>query len=198
VPVLPIVVTGHPALHQPAQPVPKTTADTIQLVADMTDSMREAPGVGLAAPQVGVSLQIFVWHYDDGDQVHAGHVLNPRLAVSGWPRHLLFGEPAEEGCLSIPGLRSPLARYPRARLQGTTLDGDPVDVVAEGWLARIFQHEYDHVRGVLYVDRLSNRRRREVLADARSRGLGTTLTSWLPGVDGEESDFIRDSDRGER
>jgi peptide deformylase len=194
--VLPIVVTGHPALHQPAQPVVKPTADIIQLVADMTDTMHEAPGVGLAAPQVGVSLQIFVWHYDDGEHLHQGHVLNPRLVVSGWPRHLLFGEPGEEGCLSLPGLRSPLARYPRARLQGTTLDGERVDIRAEGWLARIFQHEYDHVRGILYVDRLQHRRRRELLAEADEAGLGTTLTSWTPGVDGEEGDFIPDSDPG--
>lgn len=188
-PVLPIVVTGHSALHQPARPVREITADIVQLVTDMTETMHEAPGVGLAAPQVGQSLQIFVWHYDDGEHLHEGHVLNPRLVVSGWPRHLLFGEPDEEGCLSVPGLRSPLARYPRARLTGATLDGQPVDIRAEGWLARIFQHEYDHVRGVLYVDRLSNRRRREVIADARKAGVGTTLTSWIPGVDGEESDF---------
>ena len=196
-PVLPIVVSGHPALHQPAQPVLKPTADIVQLVADMTDTMHEAPGVGLAAPQVGVSLQIFVWHYDDGEHLHEGHVLSPRLVVSGWPRHLLFGEPDEEGCLSVPGLRSPLARYPRARLTGTDLNGDPVDIRAEGWLARIFQHEYDHVRGVLYVDRLSNRRRRDVLADAQQAGLGTTLTSWTPGVDGEESDFAPHGDHGD-
>ena len=195
--VLPIVVTGHPALHQPAQPVEAPTPDIVQLVTDMTDTMHEAPGVGLAAPQVGVSLQIFVWHFDDGEKLHEGHVLNPRLVVSGWPRHLLFGEPDEEGCLSVPGLRSPLARYPRARLRGIDLNGDPVDVSAEGWLARIFQHEYDHTRGVLYVDRLSHRRRREVFTDSKALGLGTTLTSWTPGVDGEESDFIPSPDQDE-
>lgn len=190
-PVLPIVITGHPALHQTARTITDVTPEVRQLVADMTDTMHEAPGVGLAAPQVGVSLQVFVWHYDDGNQLHEGHVLNPRLVVSGWPRHLLFGEPDEEGCLSVPGLRSPLARYPRVRLQGRDLDGQQVDIRAEGWLARIFQHEYDHVRGVVYVDRVSNRRRRDLLADARSAGLGTSLTSWTPGVDGEESDFAQ-------
>jgi peptide deformylase len=189
VPVLPIVVTGHPALHQPALPVQKPTADIVQLVSDMTETMHAAPGVGLAAPQVGVPVQIFVWHYDDGVRVHEGHVLNPRLVVSGWPKHLLLGEPEEEGCLSVPGLRSPLARHPRARLQGTDVDGRLVDVRAKGWLARIFQHEYDHVRGVLYVDRLPNNRRRDILTEAQSAGLGTTVTSWTPGVDGEESDF---------
>ena len=195
--VRPIVITGHPALHHPAKPVTGVTDAIRLLVADMTDTMHEAPGVGLAAPQVGVSLQIFVWHYDDGEHLHEGHVLNPRLVVSGWPRHLLFGEPDEEGCLSVPGLRAPLARYPRARLRGTTLEGEHVDIRAEGWLARIFQHEYDHVRGVVYVDRLSNRRRREVVTDARQAGLGTTMTSWTPGVDGEESDFAPHGDHGD-
>jgi peptide deformylase len=193
--VLPIVVTGHPALHQPAQPVEESTPGVRQLVSDMTDTMHSAPGVGLAAPQVGVPLQIFVWHFDDGEHLHEGHVVNPRLVVSGWPRHLLVGEPDEEGCLSVPGLRSPLSRYPRARLQGTDLDGQKVDIRAEGWLARIFQHEYDHVRGVLYVDRLSRRRRQGILASIGSAGLGTTLTSWTPGIDGEENDFtpVKDS-----
>jgi len=197
VPVRPIVVTGDPALHQPAQPVTQSTPELLQLVTDMTDTMHEAPGVGLAAPQVGVSQQVFVWHYDDGDQVHSGHVLNPRLVVSGWPRHLLWGEPEEEGCLSVPGLRSPLARYPRARLTGVDLDGNVVDVRAEGWLARIFQHEFDHVRGVLYVDRLSHRRRHKLVVEAQSVGLGTSLTSWTPGVDGEESDFVQTTDLDE-
>ncbi len=188
-PVLPIVVSGHPALHQPAHAIKESTPDVRQLVSDMTETMHEAPGVGLAAPQVGVSLQVFVWYFDDGEHQHQGHVINPRLSVSGWPRHLLWGEPDEEGCLSVPGLRSPLARYPRARLTGTDLEGKRVDVLAEGWLARIFQHEYDHVRGILYVDRLNNRRRRRLWAEAHTAGLGTTLTSWTPGVDGEEGDF---------
>jgi len=192
--VSPIVITGHPALHQPAKPVQEVTDATRSLVADMSDTMHAAPGVGLAAPQLGVALQIFVWHFDDGDHLHAGHVLNPRVVVSGWPRHLLFGEPDEEGCLSLPGLRSPLARYPRARLLGEDLDGHRVDIRAEGWLARIFQHEYDHVRGILYVDRLGNRRRRDALTAAHRSGLGTTLTSWIPGVDGEESDFVHDAE----
>ena len=196
-PVLPIVVTGHHALHQPAGRVSDTTPAIRQLVADMIQTMHEAPGVGLAAPQVGVSLQVFVWHFDDGEHLHEGHVINPHLVVSGWPRHLLFGEPDEEGCLSVPGLRAPLTRYPRARLTGRNLEGDRVDIVAEGWLARIFQHEYDHVRGILYVDRLGSRRQRDIVATAHSAGLGTAITSWTPGVDGEEGDFLPESERDE-
>lgn len=196
-PVLPIMVAGHPVLHRPADSVTRVTDDIRQLVSDMTDTMHAAPGVGLAAPQVGISRQVFVWHFEDGNQVHQGHVLNPRLSVSGWPRHLLFGEPEEEGCLSVPGLRAPLARYPRARLTGNTLDGHRVDVLAEGWLARIFQHEFDHVRGVLYVDRLSRRLRHDIESEAAEMGIGSTLTSWVPGVDGEESDFAQASERNE-
>jgi peptide deformylase len=187
--VLPIVVHGHPALHTPAAPVTEITPAISQLVSDMVDTMHEAPGVGLAAPQVGESVSIFVWSYDDGEALHEGHVINPHLVVSGWPKHLLTGRASEEGCLSIPGFRAPLARHPHAHLTGIDLDGNPVNIEAGGWLARIFQHEYDHLRGVLYSDRLRASDRQEVTAHISSRGFGNTLVSWIPGVDGEEDDF---------
>jgi peptide deformylase len=192
--VLPISITGHPVLHSAAQPVSHITDDTRQLVADLVETMHAAPGVGLAAPQVGVGLQVFVWHFDDGDTLNEGHVLNPHLVVSGWPRNLFWGEAGEEGCLSVPGLRAPLARYPRARLTGITLDNTLVDVKANGWLARIFQHEYDHLRGVLYVDRLSRSWRRTLHQESLALGLGNTLTQWIPGVDGQEGDFVAPDD----
>lgn len=195
-PVLPIVISGHPALHTRAQRVTAVTSDTRQLVTDLVDTMHAAPGVGLAAPQVGASVRIFVWHFDDGDTIHEGHVLNPRLVVSGWPRHRFFGEPEEEGCLSLPGLRAPLARFPRARLTGEDLEGNPVEVSADGWLARIFQHEYDHTRGVIYPDRLPRRLRQATLADASDHSFGIALTQWTPGQDGEESDFAVGEDDG--
>ena len=187
--VLPIIITGHPVLAEPASRVETVTDSLRELVSDMVDTMLAAPGVGLAAPQVGVSLQLFVWHFDDGGEIHEGHVLNPRLRVSGWPKYLLWGEPAEEGCLSVPGLRAPLARYPWARLTGVDLEGNRVNVTARGWLARIFQHEYDHIRGVLYVDRLGRAMRREIIAESHDLGLGTDHTQWTPSDDVEESDF---------
>jgi peptide deformylase len=193
VPVAPIVITGHPNLHRPAHRVSAITDDIVALVDTLTDTMHAAPGVGLAAPQIGVGLQVFVWHFDDGENLHKGHVINPHLAVSRTPLSWPGKDPEEEGCLSVPGLRAPLARHGAAHLTGIDCDGRPVHVSASGWLARIFQHEYDHLRGILYVDRLGRRLRKNLLAEARDAGLGTTLTAWTPGVDGEESDFITES-----
>lgn len=194
--VLPIVVTGHPALHTPAPPLDTVAPELHQLVADMGETMHEAPGVGLAAPQVGVSLPVFVWSYDDGDTLHEGHVINPHLTVAGFPKHLFFGTPSDEGCLSVPGFRAPLARFPHATLTGMTLAGESITVRASGWLARIFQHEYDHLRGVLYCDRLRRPHRHDALDHITSRGFGHSLRSWTPGVDGEEDDFWSDDDDG--
>src|SRR5690606_6412711 len=112
-------------------------------------------GVGIAAPQVGVPLRIFVyeWIEDDGEE-HFGVAINPTL----WIEPLPTGEPDDEadseGCLSVPGERFPLVRSQRAILRAVDAHGEPFEVVADGWLARIFQHEFDHLEGVLYVDRL--------------------------------------------
>ena len=192
--VLPIVITGHPALHTPAKPVTDITLDIEQLIDDMVETMHQAPGVGLAAPQVGVGLQVFVWSYDDGTTLHEGHVINPHLTVAGHPKHLFLGTPSEEGCLSIPGARAPLARFPHATLSGITTEGKPLSVPATGWLARIFQHEYDHIRGVLYSDRLRRRYRHDVLSHAAKYRFGEAVVSWTPGEDRGEHDFAPDED----
>lgn len=190
--VLPIQITGSPVLHHPAQPVSTFTDDLHRLVADMVETMHEAPGVGLAAPQVGVGLQVFVWDYDDGAHHYHGHVVNPTLRRHGWPAHRLWGTPDEEGCLSIPGQRAPLARYPRVTLHGHTVDGDAITLTASGWLARIFQHEYDHLQGVLYRDRLRRRYRAEVDQAVRDNGWGEPGHTWNPGSETRESDFFED------
>lgn len=186
---MPIQITGTAVLHRRAAPVTEITPRIIQLVDDMVETMHAAPGVGLAAPQVGVGLQVFVWSYDDAEVLHEGHILNPKLTTFGGLRARLERDPAEEGCLSIPGARAPLARAPRVRLEGMDLGGNHLQIDATGWLARIFQHEYDHLQGVLYRDRLRRARRSEVDEIITSHGWGRGIAQWLPGVDGEESDF---------
>lgn len=192
--VLPIHISGSPGLHSPARPIATVDETLRELVRDMVETMHQAPGVGLAAPQVGVGLQVFVWDYEDELGHHHGHVLNPSLRLSGRREHLVWGEPDEEGCLSLPGLRAPLARYPRAVLSGVTLDGEALKIQASGWLARIFQHEYDHLHGILYRDRLSRTRRAEIDVAIQQAGWGEPGHEWIPGPAARETDFVVDSD----
>jgi peptide deformylase len=124
----------------------------------MVEVMLEAPGVGLAANQVGIAMRFFV--YDDG-QGNAGFVANPELS------DLKKEETIDEGCLSIPGPFYPTARALRVRLRGQDLDGRPLDLKAEDLLARIFQHETDHLNGMLYIDRLTDEGRRDVMRQLR-------------------------------
>jgi len=130
-----------------------------RLYHDMLETMYRAPGVGLAAPQVGLAIAFFV--YDPGDESGPGALANPVL--SG-----LEGEEAvEEGCLSIPGIWHPTTRALRARATGQDLDGNPVTVEGEGLVARILQHETDHLNGMLFIDRLPEGERRQVLSELR-------------------------------
>lgn len=154
--VLPIVRLGHPALRTPAEPLSagrRGEPAVARLVADMIETMRAAEGVGLAAPQVGFGLQIFVYEAADPDDPGAGIplrvVINPMVEP-------LAGEMVYdwEGCLSIPDLRGLVPRHPAVRVRGLDLEGAPLDYVAEGFEARIVQHEYDHLNGVVYLDRM--------------------------------------------
>jgi peptide deformylase len=192
--ILPIAITGSDTLHRKASAVDAITDDIRRLVLDMTDTMHAAPGVGLAAPQVGVGLHIFVWNFESHGLTHHGHVLNSRLALRGPWKGRFRGEPAEEGCLSIPGLRYPLARAHRARLRGHDLEGNVVDISATGWLARIFQHEYDHLQGVLYRDRLARKWRHEADSDISASEFISQRQSWNPAEDGIESELPDDTD----
>jgi peptide deformylase len=182
--VLPIRITGDPVLHSPAEPVVDFDEQLIRLVHDMEDTMAAAPGVGLAAPQVGVPLRLFVynWHDEAGEQ-HHGTAINPELWISRPTIDELDDENESEGCLSLPGERFTLRRSERALLRATDLDGAAVDVAAEGWLARIFQHEYDHLNGVLYADRLTYPQDRLVAKVIRKRSWGSPGLSWTPGID---------------
>jgi peptide deformylase len=182
--VLPIRIMGDPVLHAPAADVDEITDEIRTLVADMFETMDAAPGVGLAAPQVGVPLRIFTYSYEDDDgEPWRGVILNPEL----WMTPTVPGEPDEdeesEGCLSFPGERFPLRRSERVLVTGIDLDGAPVRIDVDGWRARILQHEFDHLDGVLYIDRLAGSDAKLVQKIARKRGWGRPGASWMPGID---------------
>ena len=182
--VRPIRITGDPALHSPAAPVAEIDDAVRELVRDMEETMAAAPGVGLAAPQVGVALRIFVWSWVDEDGVeHSGTAINPHLLIAPLTLDDLDEDEESEGCLSIPGERFPLRRSAEALLTATDLDGSSYEIRATGWLARIFQHEYDHLQGVLYADRLDYPFDKGVAKAIRKKSWGTPGQSWMPGVD---------------
>jgi peptide deformylase len=156
--ILPIRKLGDPVLRERCRAV-EIFDDWLRRTAqDMLETMYDAPGVGLAANQVGIAMRFFV--YDAGDG-HHGFVANPEL--TGFRKE----ESIDEGCLSIPGPFHPTSRALTVRLRGRDLDGEPVDVQAEGLLARIFQHETDHLNGMLYIDRLPDEGRRDVMRQLR-------------------------------
>lgn len=162
-------------------------AEIRELVRDMIETMDEAPGVGLAAPQVGVPLRIFVYSWTDDDDVHhSGTAINPTLLISPTPLGEADEDEESEGCLSIPGERFPLRRAETALLRATDLDGAEFDVHATGWLARIFQHEFDHLDGVLYADRLALPHLRAAQKAVKRNKWGVPGLSWMPGVDNLE------------
>jgi peptide deformylase len=155
-----IVVVGDPVLARPVRKVTEFDEALGQLIDDMFASMSVASGVGLAAPQVGVDLAVFVYDCPDADGVHqAGHLVNPRIE--------LFGEPelADEGCLSVPGPYHELERAGGATVRGVDRTGAPVEVTGTGFFARCLQHETDHLNGILYIDRMPRNRRRRVLRE---------------------------------
>jgi peptide deformylase len=148
--VQPIRLFGDPVLRTPAAPVTDFDKELRRLVADLTDTMLEAPGAGLAAPQIGVGLRVFTWHID-GD---LGHLVNPTLDLS---EELQDGP---EGCLSLPDLTFDCPRALRVVAKGFTMHGEPVRIEGSDMLARAIQHETDHLDGVLFVDRLDREARK--------------------------------------
>lgn len=175
--VRPITHYGDPVLHSPCAPVLPDHPELAQLVADMIASMHAAEGVGLAANQIGVGLRIFVMDCpeEDADGKPTGKsvvatVVNPVLHLPAGARELVE---RTEGCLSVPGATSMLARAAEARVTGVDAAGDPIEIVGTGLVARCLQHECDHLDGTVYVDRLGRRARKQALADADfSRGDG--------------------------
>ena len=159
---------GDPVLHAPASPVAEITDEVRQLVADMFETMDAAPGVGLAAPQVGVGLRIYTYTYQDDDGAPwRGVIINPEL----WMVPLEPGVPdpdeESEGCLSFPGERFALRRSDRVIVTGIDLDGDEIVLEGDGLLAQALQHETDHLDGMLYLSRLSADDRRTAMREVR-------------------------------
>ncbi len=150
-PIRKIITTPHPVLRGKAKKVDTFDADLHNLIDDMVETMREAPGVGLAAPQIDVPLRIFVAEFGDENDEEAPLQLyafvNPKITNSS--RETGVGV---EGCLSIPGIVGDVIRPHAATVEGFDRDGNPVTIEAKGWLARIFQHEIDHLDGVLFTD----------------------------------------------
>lgn len=188
--VLPIRITGEPVLHAPATEVTVFDDDLRTLVADMFETMDLAPGVGLAGPQVGVGQRLFVYSWTDDDGVlWRGAAVNPVLwTTPAVPESIeeLDEDDESEGCLSVPGERFPLRRSEGALLQAFDEHGEPFEIEAHGWLARVFQHEYDHLDGVLYADRLVHPYAKQVQKAIRKASWGGPGQSWLPGRDHPE------------
>ncbi|HTZ09902.1 MAG TPA: peptide deformylase [Acidimicrobiales bacterium] len=155
---------GDPVLRQRAAEVEVVDGQLKALADDMVQVMYDAPGVGLAAPQVGVQKRLFVFDAQDGEGPRA--VVNPVLAEAR-------GEWSyDEGCLSVPGLSWPIVRPKEVHLTGYDLDGNEVSVEADEFTARLFQHEVDHLDGVLLVERLDPEQRKEAMRVLRARSLG--------------------------
>jgi peptide deformylase len=161
--ILRIRTFGDPVLRQRTREVDRITDLHRKLVADMFDTMRDAPGVGLAAPQVGVLERIFVWEIEED----SGVLINPVLV-----RRSQDTEEAEEGCLSLPGLAYPVTRASEVVVEALDLDGSRQTIEAGGLLGRVFQHETDHLDGVLFTDRLPDELKREALKILRDQALG--------------------------
>ncbi len=163
-----IRVFGDPVLRQPAAEVENLDGGLASLVDDMIETMHDAPGVGLAAPQIGVQRRVFVYDVGDGPKA----LVNPRLLARD-------GEwTYEEGCLSVPGLGWPIVRPNKVHVKGLDLDGREVEIEAEEYLGRVLQHELDHLDGVLLLERLDREQRKEAMRILRARSLG------LPDEDG--------------
>jgi len=155
---------GHPTLLRRAEPVADPCAPDIQaLVRDMHDTMEAEGGIGIAAPQIGVSRRVIMFHVPeirDGEDGEMDECAGP-LRVLVNPVLTSLSEDQEvdwEGCLSVPGLRGAVPRYVSVRYTGQTPEGETVDICADGFHARVVQHEFDHLEGVLYPQRMTDMR----------------------------------------
>ena len=155
--IKPIRHFGDPVLVTPASEVIDFDKELRVLVKDLTETMLDAPGAGLAAPQIGVPLRVFVWDVDEA----LGHLINPTLDLS---EEMQDGD---EGCLSFPELLYPTPRAFRAVAKGFNIHGEPVTIEGTELLARALQHETDHLNGILFIDRLSEEDRKLAMKEIR-------------------------------
>jgi peptide deformylase len=152
---------GDPVLRQRASDVTTVDGSLVQLTEDMVDTLRAAPGLGLAAPQVGVQKRLFVYQMDQAEGPKV--IVNPVITESR-------GEwEYEEGCLSIPGLYFPIVRPKEVHLTGYDLDGNEISLDADELTARLFQHELDHLDGTLLLEYLDKEQRKTALRELRRR-----------------------------
>ena len=146
-----IITSPHPTLRAKAKKVADFDQELSTLIDDMIDTMRQAPGVGLAAPQLNLPLRLFVAEFGDENDTeaptHTYAFVNPKIVKTSTEIEI-----GVEGCLSIPGLMGEVMRPVGATVEGYDRNGEPITVEAKGWLARIFQHEIDHLDGVLFTD----------------------------------------------
>lgn len=157
--VQPIRLFGDPVLTTRADEVTSFDKELRNLVRDLTETMLDAPGVGLAAPQIGVSLRVFTYHVDDEQ---AGHLVNPVVRAVGEEE-----QDGDEGCLSLPGLAFPTVRKLKVVATGVDMHGEPVTVEGTELLARCVQHEVDHLDGILFIDRLDAEQRKAAMRAIR-------------------------------
>ena len=193
--VRPIVITGEPVLHRRAEPVERFDDDLRELVADMFETMDAAPRRGRGAPPNGVGRRGLTGAMDTADGVAArGAIVNPY--VTSTKPSLDEPDPHDEaeGCLSVPGESFPLKRGDRATVTGYDVDGTELSFEASGWFARCMQHEYDHLNGFLYVDRLNERWGRKARKAVKKQGWGKPGFTWHPGVDPDPFGHDEDHD----
>lgn len=161
-----IRVIGDPVLRQRAKEITDIDGTLVRLVDDMLDTMYEAPGIGLAAPQVGVQKRLFVWDVGTGPQA----IVNPEIVESDGEWEF------EEGCLSVPGLSWEIVRPKIVHIVGRDLDGNEMSFEADELEARLFQHELDHLDGTLLIERLDDETRKAALRTIRELQLGQPET----------------------
>jgi peptide deformylase len=167
--VLKVRKYGDPVLRKRAKPVEAVTPQIRAFIADMVDTMYDEVGIGLAAPQIGISLRLMVVGHDDNRQARA--LINPVITEQGG------SVTAEEGCLSIPGVFAPVTRAEWVKLEAQDTEGQPVSITARGLRARVFQHEMDHLDGVLFIDRLDAVTRDRIKRKIKKEGFAEDAAS---------------------